>query len=402
MRGVGVAAVPGLAGHLAEERLVVLVDVRDRALLALDDLIELTAVQEDAAALATGVDLDPAAVEFDELAAALRAGSLGGHVDYSSSVIRNRRCTLSSRSTTYRNGPDGILASPSTLRSSGNSCVLRHSIAPPPPCAGSRNDQCSQCALPALCVVEDERRVLAERVEAADDRVQAAVVRPVQRSHPHGVFRRSRARERPDRAKVRQRVRIVEVGLDVAQLDEDRLPRRVTGERRPSTSVPSSRKQQPSTLIGWSASRIRPPSSCPWHTALDRRQHEPLARPRAERAQRQARLEQAVVQRTVQAEAVARDLDQRRGALERRGQVGGGDARDPRALGLERSVLLAEVRAEHVQAAAEEVARLGVLGLAALPSGRASGGSPPTPPRRRRRGDRAPRSTPRSRLRRAR
>ena len=50
-----------------------------RTPLALEDLVELAAVEEDAAALAAGVDADAAALDRHELAAAARARSFGGH-----------------------------------------------------------------------------------------------------------------------------------------------------------------------------------------------------------------------------------------------------------------------------------------------------------------------------------
>ncbi len=68
-----------LAGHLAQELVVVVVRAGDVAVLALEDLVELTAVEEDAAALAAGIDADAAAFHLDELAPASGAWALGGH-----------------------------------------------------------------------------------------------------------------------------------------------------------------------------------------------------------------------------------------------------------------------------------------------------------------------------------
>ena len=69
----------GLAGHLTEELFVVVLCARHVAVLALEDLVELTAVEEDTAALAAGVDADAAAFHLDELATARGAWALGGH-----------------------------------------------------------------------------------------------------------------------------------------------------------------------------------------------------------------------------------------------------------------------------------------------------------------------------------
>jgi nicotinamidase-related amidase len=67
------------ARHLAEELLVVLLHAGDDAALAFEDLIELTAVQPHASALAARVDPDAAAFKLYELATATWARPLSRH-----------------------------------------------------------------------------------------------------------------------------------------------------------------------------------------------------------------------------------------------------------------------------------------------------------------------------------
>ena len=67
------------SGHLAEELLVVVLHAGDDTPLAFEDLVELTAIEPDAAALAARVDPDAAAFELDELATATRARPIDRH-----------------------------------------------------------------------------------------------------------------------------------------------------------------------------------------------------------------------------------------------------------------------------------------------------------------------------------
>ena len=187
----------------------------------------------------------------------------------------------------------------------------------------------------------------------------------VQRPDADRVFARARVGEHPDRAEVRNRVRVQEERLEVAQLDQQRVPG--SGHRAPQAEQQRAVLQEAAPLdvqrlvVGLDARR---PRLALLGAALDRAHDQPLARPRAQLAQLHARVLQPVVDRPVQPEAVAGDLDRRLLPVAAAARSDGPDARDPRALGLQRPVLGAEVRAEHVQVLAPEVARLGVLGLA--------------------------------------
>ena len=71
-------AVAARAGHLAEELLVVVVMAGDDAAFAFEDLVELAAVEPDAAAGAAGVDAHATAFDRDEVAPAAGAWSVAG------------------------------------------------------------------------------------------------------------------------------------------------------------------------------------------------------------------------------------------------------------------------------------------------------------------------------------
>ena len=138
--------------------------------------------------------------------------------------------------------------------------------------------------LPGRGVVVDERGVLAERVELADDRVDVAVRGPVQRADADRVLARAGVGEHPHGAEVGHRVRVGEVTpRGCAARRASGAPAAVTGQRRPSSSVPSSRKQAPSMLSGWSSGAPARPTLALLGAALDRA-HRPAARAPAARA----------------------------------------------------------------------------------------------------------------------